>query len=149
MKQLAFLIIAVLAATSCKKKEEDNLYSTWYVNGQRFSTNKVSYELFQGVTTYLTGYDDAGARLFDFEFNQGDMRFSYDTAPLPSGHSHSFCAFLYQGKEYGPPFASFFDVHSIEHPGKFQFTIDTVWLYNYINLKKQDSVLVWGMFSQP
>jgi hypothetical protein len=143
LRGLLLIVCCTLSLLACKKKD-NRPYSVWYINGERFSSNNVTMEKSIAVTALEC--DDPTGFYFKFTFDRNPEIFS-------SGYRFygTPCYFTYQGKAFQAPYDTFF----YRHPGnsKYQFTIDTAWVYNYLQEDtthmKRDSVLVWGAFTFP
>jgi hypothetical protein len=141
-----FLMSVLLTSASCNKRD-NRAYSTWYINGQQFSTNNVIYSNVHNSVYSLQGFDTG--LLFSIGIEHGDMRFSSDTAGYSKGHHHAGAIFMYGGKRFVPPLDTYFLPRPSVNADPFPLTLDSVWVYYYVASKKQDSLRVSGTFNAP
>ncbi len=146
MKPIALVLSLLLVAVSCKKGEDNRAFSTWYINGEKFSSQNVQYST--SVMVRALGCLDLDTQrnsMFHFFFVNGITRMS--SGP---GLGFSPCSFSYHNKLYVAPYDTFFTVRWTGTT-KFQVTIDSAWVYQLKDTthQKLDSVFVKGVFSEP
>lgn len=138
---LALLLISTLF--SCKK-DEPKQFSTWYVNGQKFTTNDVRYD--KGKARNEISSNNQTDR-FDIYFNLGELPITGNFLINCSQQNPHWCcmAIIYQGKGYVEPKNAF--IYASFYNGKARYTLDETWFYN--ELDNNDSILVKGTFNEP
>lgn len=141
MKKLMMALLLLTTVYSCKK-DKRKAFSTWYVNGQKFSTNDVGAAT--GKAIYILGTNSFGidSNGFEIVINGGGVsgRHWLDCA-------EDMCFKLIYNKKYytgrRPDTAS-----TIHTNDRLAFKLNETWFYNSYTPDK-DSVLVKGVFSEP
>ena len=147
---LLITILYCLSLTTCKKKN-NNQYSTWYVNSEKFSTNKVTVAL--GKEVARIGNDEN-----DYKNN---FLIGFNLAYLPTagsfpivhrgGNLHSVSTvgigFYYHGLFYIISDNNDGVLVASAANNKARYTLAPTWFVNYDN--SDDSVLIKGVFNEP
>lgn len=149
MKKIAVLI-AITCTTcftimSCKKKNS-NPYSTWYINGQKFSTNNVVIDKGLGRIDFKTTFYNNG---FSFSFDRWkpDGQLIMDCNNV--GGITSICfGFVYNNKQYIPKNTGGMSQKTVTQ-GLTTFTLDKTYFFNITDSNLNDSILASGSFNAP
>lgn len=138
MKKIIIVLLLIAAVSSCKK-EKENQFSTWYVNGQKFTTNDVGVA--KGKAIYVLSSDN-----YQMGSNGFSLAISGDGI-LPVNYlncMHYVCLKIkYNSKFYfGRPPAT---ISSSFNNDKHSFKLNKTWFYSSSN-PDEDSILVKGVY---
>lgn len=150
-KIMLFTVLSLLLLSACKKSN-NNPYSTWYVNGQKFSTNDVYVDIGKMQTDFATHSFKKG---FGFQFNTGgwvgDIPLKLDCS---TQNPAWVCFAIYYndtGYSAKTDIAHYINKITVKS-GLTRYTLDSIWLFNVYNFQDSvfnDSILVYGVFNEP
>jgi len=141
MKKVMIALCLLVTVYSCKKKDE-NQFSTWYVNGQKFSTNDVGVDGGKAIyilSTNTFGIDSNG---FEIVINNGGI---HPTHWLDCYTDMCF-KLIYNGGYYTGRLPG--RITSSFNNDRNSFKLNEAWIYNSYT-PEEDSILVSGIFSEP
>ncbi|HTO14741.1 MAG TPA: hypothetical protein VLZ83_03175 [Edaphocola sp.] len=155
MKNIIIRIaVLCLSLLSCNKYR-NNQYSTWYVNGEEFKTNKV--DISKGEDAYgISSIPQNSPNSFDIGFHSIPFGGKYIGRPFNfSDPNLASMKINYQNKKYKAIDSN--DVVICKRVNeKLQITLNDTWFYNYdygsnnsIIIHYDDSVLIKGVFNEP
>ncbi len=145
MKKISCLVFCLLFLwTSCTKNNKA-VYSTWYVNSEKFSTNDVRAD--EGKAVHEIQGNDFNNRFF-LTFNL-DYFPENGSLPIRCGNTsnpESACLVItYHSIGYLGPHNAFLEASSSK--GKVSYTLIPTWFYNEKDVN--DSLSISGIFNQP
>ncbi|HET8572648.1 MAG TPA: hypothetical protein VFL76_02145 [Edaphocola sp.] len=142
MKKLIIALLLLATVYSCKKEKEKQ-FSTWYVNGHKFSTNEVRLDVGKAIyilSTNTFGIDSNG---FQIVINTGGVHTMHwlDCAT-------DMCFKLIYNNSYytGRLPGTVSTIYNTN--GTHSFKLNETWFYNTYT-PDEDSILVKGVFSEP
>ncbi|MDR3682076.1 MAG: hypothetical protein P4L41_19045 [Flavipsychrobacter sp.] len=150
MKAIAVFIFSLFLLSACKKSN-NNPYSIWYVNGQKYSSNDVYVDVGKGETDFATNSFKTG---FGFTFDPvyyGDMPLKLDCTPQSAPHVCFGVYYNDTGYSAKTDIARYINKVTVKK-GLTQYTLDSTWLFNVYNFQDsvfKDSILVYGVFNEP
>jgi len=142
MKKVMIALCLLATVYSCKKEDEKQ-FSTWYVNGQKFSTNEVRLD--KGKVIYILSTNTFGidSNGFQIVINNGGI---HPTHWLDCYTDMCF-KLIYNGGYYiGRLPGSISTIYNAN--GTHSFKLNETWIYNSYT-SDEDSILVSGIFSEP
>lgn len=145
MKSFIFLSTTIVLFIQCNKP---NPYSTWKINGQEHSSNKVKATIGKAIAILAS----SDYNRFDISFSASYLPKSGDW-PLRKSHTNSqrpdsVTIYFYEGtKTFKASIHENTNLKAGEHNGKSQFILPPTWFVDYYN--DTDSILIEGTFNEP
>ncbi|HET8572645.1 MAG TPA: hypothetical protein VFL76_02130 [Edaphocola sp.] len=141
MKKLMVALLLLTTVYSCKK-DKRKAFSTWSVNGQKFSTNDVRLDFGKAIYILSTNNFDRDSNGFLIVINGGGVLPAHRLdCPTDMCFKIRYKANYYVGKLPGRVTSSY-------NNHRNSFNLNETWFYK-MNYTAEDSVLVKGVFSEP